>query len=308
MIAVRRLVRELCCESELVGGLKMKLRLIYSLVVTFALLATLCMFAMPVGAQSGKGETLKALPKLGPPPRTADGHPDLSGVWFSNLIGREAVTEGVPRALREYDPKTEDAPPFQPWAAAKIKVSDVEAELGRASVNCLPRGVPGMFLLNAYPIQLIQTPALLAQLDELNNNFRVIPLDGHAHSKDPDPQFNGEGIGHWEGDTLVIDTIGIDERTWNNRTGWFHSDQEHVIERLTRPDINYLDYQVTIEDPKVLTRPWTSAVRHLSLGHEPLLEYYCTHNEEVSEYKALDEQQKKAHQFSKPERDIYRDK
>ena len=212
-----------------------------------------------------------------------------------------AVQGGLPPALAEFDSKAQGLPSFQPWAAAKVNnLSDVQAELGRASVNCMPRGVPGMFLINAYPIQLIQTPGQLAQLDEFNNNFRVIPLDGHAHSKDPDPTFNGEGIGHWDGDTLVIDTIGIDERTWNNREGWFHSDQEHVIERLWRPDLNYLDYQVTIEDPKVLTKPWTSAVRHRSLGHEPLLEYYCIHNEEVTQYSELNEKQKKTHQFSKP--------
>ena len=148
-----------------------------------------------------------------------------------------------------------------------------------------------MFITNPYPIQLLQTPAVLAQLNELNNNFRVIPTDGHPHSKDPDPAFNGEGIAHWEGDTLVIDTIGIDERTWNNYVGWFHSDQEHVIERISRPDLNHLDYQVTIEDPKVLTKPWTSAPRVWTLGHEPLQEYYCTHNEEVGQYKELNQKQ-----------------
>ena len=273
----------------------MKLRLGYYVSSTVTALAVFCLLFIPVslrGGQAGEREdaALKPLPNGGPAPRTADGHPDLSGVWFHGLVGK-AVEGRLPPALREFDPKAEDPPPFQPWAAAKVKMSDVQVELGRASVNCLPRGVPGMFLINPYPIQLIQTPGQLAQLDELNNNWRVVALDGHQHTKDVDPTFNGEGIGHWEGDTLVIDVVGIDERTWNNFTGWFHSDQEHVIERLTRPDLNHLDYQVTIEDPKVLTKPWTSSVRHWSLGHEPLLEYYCTHNEEVNQYKELDQKQ-----------------
>lgn len=265
-----------------------------------ALFAFTCMFSGSAVAQT---RDLKALPKLGPPPRTADGHPDLSGVWMHGLAGKAATVEGgLPPALREFNVKDEAPPPFQPWAAAKVNnLSEVKAELGRASVNCMPRGVPGMFVTDPYPIQLIQTPGQLVQLDELNNNWRVIPLDGRQHSKDPDPQFNGEGIGHWEGDTLVIDTVGIDERTWNNLTGWFHSDQEHVVERLTRTDVNYLNYQVTIEDPKVLTKPWTSSVRHWSLSHESLLEYYCTHNEEVSEYKELDQSQEKSGQVSKPQ-------
>lgn len=169
-------------------------------------------------------------------------------------------------------------------------MSDVELEIGRPSVNCMPRGVPGMFTADPYPLQLVQTPGQLVQLDELNNNFRVIPTDGRPHTKDPDPTFTGEDVGHWEGkDMLVIDDIALDERTWNNLAGWFHSDQEHVIERLTRPNLNYLVYQVTIEDPKVLTKPWTSAPRKWSLGHEPLQEYYCTNNEDKRQFEELEE-------------------
>jgi len=225
----------------------------------------------------------QALPPGGRAPRTSDGHVNLSGIWFAGAMGVDDVTAAGSAARRQFDPKLtpEEKPPFQPWAAERVKQrSEVETELERPSVNCLPRGVPGMFITNPYPIQLIQTPGLLAQLNELNNNFRVIPTDGRPHSKDPDPAFNGEGIGHWEGDTLVIDTIAIDERTWNNYTGWFHSDQEHVVERIKRPSMNYLVYQVTIEDPKVLTKPWTSAPRVWTLGHEPLQEYYCTNNQE----------------------------
>jgi len=135
----------------------------------------------------------------------------------------------------------------------------------------------------------VQTRDELIQLSELNNNFRVVHTDGRPHAKDPDPTFNGDATAHWEGDTLVIDVIAIDERTWNNFVGWFHSDQEHVIERLTRPSENYLVYQVTIEDPKVLTKPWTSAPRQWSLSHEDLEEYYCTNNQEVQQYQSLKE-------------------
>jgi hypothetical protein len=227
------------------------------------------------------------VPKGGPAPRTADGHPDLSGVWFQGTAGGFTYN---PALRKQFDAKAtpEEPPPFQPWALAKVKsMTQTDFELGRASVNCLPRGVPGMFLINPYPFQIVQTPGLFVQLDELNNNFRVIHTDGRKHSDDPDPSFDGDAVAHWEGDTLVIDVIGIDERTWNNFTGWFHSDQEHVIERVTRPSMNYLVVQVTIEDPKVLTKSWTSAPRVWTLGHEDLLEYYCTNNQEVDQYKAL---------------------
>jgi len=231
---------------------------------------------------------LHALPKGGPTPRGANGHPDLSGVWFPGTTGGYSTDH--PEAQRPFDPKVtpDEKPAFQPWAAAKIKsMTAVDLELGRPSVNCLPRGTPGMLLLNPYPTQFVQTRDELIQLNELNTNFRVIHTDGRPHTKNPDPTFVGDATAHWEGDTLVIDVIAIDERTWNNFIGWFHSDQEHVIERLTRPSENYLIYQVTIEDPKVLTKPWTSAPRQWSLGHEDLEEYYCTNNQEVLQYESI---------------------
>ena len=229
----------------------------------------------------------QSVPKGGAAPRTADGHPDFSGVWFPGTAGGFSFN---PALRRQFDPKAtpEEPPPFQPWAAAKIKaMTTTDFELGRASVNCMPRGVPGMFLIDPYPFQLVQTPGLFVQLDELNNNWRVVHTDGRPHNPEPDPSFDGDEVGHWEGDTLAIDVIGIDERTWNNFTGWFHSDQEHVIERITRPSRNYLVVQVTIEDTKVLSKPWTSAPRVWTLGHEDLLEYYCTNNQDVDQYKAL---------------------
>jgi hypothetical protein len=244
---------------------------------------------------STPGSNSQPLPPGGPAPRL-DGHPDLSGVWFPGSTGTFDFINS-PRAQRQFDPKVtpEEKPPFQPWAAAKHKElypTEVAVELQRPSVNCMPRGVPGMFTANPYPIQLVQTPGQLVILVELNNNFRVIPVDGRAHTEDPDPTFNGESVAHWEGETLVIDTIAIDERTWNDTEGWFHSDQEHIVERLTRPSVNYLVYQVTIEDPKVLTKPWTSAPRKWSLNHGKLDEYICTNNQELQEFQQIREEEK----------------
>jgi len=256
---------------------------------------------MPAAAQQAKTSgsdsphpKFQPRPKGGPTPRTADGHPDLSGVWFPGFSGGYDTSDS--NALRTFDPKAtpEEKPPFQSWAAAKVNaMSAVDKELGRASVNCMPRGTPLNFLGNPYPVKIVQTRGEMIQLFELNTNFRVVRLDGQPHTKNPDPTFAGDASAHWEGETLVIDVIAIDERTWNNFLGWFHSDQEHVIERLTRPSENYLIYQVTIEDPKVLTKPWTSAPRTWTLGHEDLEEYYCTNNQEVQEYESLKNGQSK---------------
>src|ERR1700686_5944863 len=243
----------------------MKGRLSFCLAAAIAFLGILSKASMLAAQEGNSSQPAKskqeAVPEGGPAPRTADGHPDLSGVWFAGRAGGHVFNQAL---RRQFDPKVtpEEPPPFQPWAAAKIKaMTGTDYELGRASVNCLPRGVPGMFLINPYPFQIVQTPGLFVQLDELNNNFRAVHTDGRAHNPDPDPAFDGDEVGHWEGDTLVIDVIAIDQRTWNNFTGWFHSDQEHVVERISRPSMNYLVYQVTIEDPKVLSKPWTSAPR-----------------------------------------------
>jgi hypothetical protein len=251
-------------------------------------------------ADAGKSDVRepKPLPPGGPAPRTADGHPDLSGVWFPgcygsgdlNAVGLAGNYNAIRRCPGDRNSAPEEPPPFQPWAAAKYKEmfpSEVEIQLHSPSTLCLPRGVPISLAATPYPVQFVQTPGLIAQLNEVSTDFRIIYTDGRAHSKDPDPAFNGESIGHWEGDTLVIDVIGIDDRTWNNLSGWFHSDEEHVVERLTRTSMNYLTYQFTIEDPKVLTKPWKSSLRTKTLGHEPLEEFYCTHTEEYTQFNDL---------------------
>src|SRR6202035_5811263 len=134
------------------------------------------------------------LPPGAPAPRTADGHPDLSGVWFPNSAGIGVMAaDPVDRDARlQFDPKVtpEESPSFQPWALAKLKsMSLTEVSLADAGVNCDPEGVPGMFLMSShpYPVQLVQTPGQLVQLNEFRNNFRVIPTDGRPHERNPDP-------------------------------------------------------------------------------------------------------------------------
>jgi hypothetical protein len=244
------------------------------------------------GSQNPDVRVPKPLPPGGAVPRTADGHPDLSGVWFPGcygtgdlnafgLAGNYSLVRGCPNQQRP------DPIPFQPWAAAKYKElypTPLELQLHSPALLCLPRGTPLSLASTPYPVQFVQVPGMLVQLNEYDTDFRIIYTDGRPHTKDPDPAFNGESIGHWEGDTLVIDVIGIDEKVWNNVNGWFHSDQEHVIERITRTSENYLSYQYTIEDPKVLTKTWVSPVLTKTLGHEPLQELYCTHTEELTQY------------------------
>jgi hypothetical protein len=263
-------------------------------VASTAVLALMYVLSPFAGAQD-KPAPVGIMAPGGPAPRTSDGHPDLSGVWWPNRTGIPHVeNRGVPvepAALRQFDADVTPEPPpsFQPWAAEKIKgMTATERELAKGSVNCVPRGLPAIWLSNTYAIQFVQTPELLVQLIEVLNNFRVIHTDGRPHPKNPDPLFHGNSSARWEGDTLVIDSIGFDERTFVNNSGtWFHSDQLRVIERITRPSKNYLVVQITVEDPKVLARPWTSAPRHWTLINEDIGEFYCTNNPDVAEFQKL---------------------
>ena len=159
-----------------------------------------------------------------------------------------------------------------------------ELELSSANVNCTPVGTPGMFTDNAYAHQIVMKPGLFVHLIENNNRWNAVYIDGRPHTakEELEALFYGDQTARWEGDTLVIDSISIDTRA-QIRDGWFHSEDLHVIKRLRRPSMNYLEYQVTIEDPKVLTKPWTSRWETLSLSanNERLSENFCNNNENV---------------------------
>jgi hypothetical protein len=234
---------------------------------------------------------LPALPPGGPAPRMVDGHVDLSGVWFAGTIGK-ASAWSVDRQRRG---PAEDPVPFQPWATEKIKnMSATERQIKNPAIACTPVGTPGMFTLNhGYPSQIFTLPGFFIHLAEADNSWRVVHTDGRPHKPADalEPLYNGDETAHWEGDTLVIDSISLDENTWINPNGWFHSDQAHVIERLRRPSKNYMEYQYTVEDPKVLTKPWTSAWDTYTLGSEDLIENFCTDNQNIIQLRKLYEQE-----------------
>jgi len=157
-------------------------------------------------------------------------------------------------------------------------------------------------------MELIQKPGVLWILTEFPQTIRRIPTDGRPHPKDPDITFNGDSVAHWEGDTLVVDTIAIDTRMRNYSVGktgeasaWLHSEKEHVIERFTRTSKNYVTYQITVEDPVVLVKPFTSAPHVWTLAQDPndvWTEYICTANEEPDFWKNVDQKTKDEYEKS----------
>lgn len=252
----------------------------------------LCVLATPLQAQNDDGYQITVLPPGGPAPRLASGKPDLTGMWLPNSAGQGVSGRfGVdPAARRQFDPKVtpEPEPKFRSWAAERIAaMTPLELELSKSSVNCMPRGVPAIWLQNPYGTMLVHTPGLLAQLYEVLNNFRVVYIDDRPLPEYYEPLFHGNSTARWEGDTLVVESIGFDERTYILPNGWFHSDQLRVIERYSRPSMNYLMVEIEVHDPEVLEEPWKSAPRRWTLTDSPINEFYCTNNRELEELERL---------------------
>jgi hypothetical protein len=143
--------------------------------------------------------------------------------------------------------------------------------------NCLPTGVPRHAL---YPWKIVEAPRYIYFLLEGNiHTFRQVFMDGSAHPKDPNPTRYGHSMGHWEKDTLVIDTVGFNDRFWFDFVGHPHTERLHTTEHYTRPDVGSLVEEVTIENPGAHTKPFTITGKHRLLPGDELMEYICQENQ-----------------------------
>jgi hypothetical protein len=181
---------------------------------------------------------------------------------------------------------TEPAP-YRPEAARKVLDSFNKRGIDDPLAFCLPPGVPRATLVGLFPIQIVQTPKLIVILYEYMNVHRVIPLNA-KHSDNLVPTYMGDSVGRWEGDTLVVDVVGISDKTWLTGTGTLHSDQLHVTERYTRIDKDQIDFEAIMEDPVVLTKPWTIKTTMMLREGTHLQEYVCAENNlDPSRYEKL---------------------
>jgi hypothetical protein len=172
-------------------------------------------------------------------------------------------------------------PPLQPWAAEvlekRISLSQRGEPEGTGTALCLP-GVPVLMLGGPYPIQIIESPGLVTILLEEHNHFRLVYLNGKL-PVDPDPTFLGHSVGRWEGDTLVVETVGLTERIPIDRVGLPHSDQLRLTERFRRIGPDTMDLVLTIDDPKTFTKPWDARVRYrTAAAGVKMTEYICENN------------------------------
>ena len=213
------------------------------------------------GKGGGKGKG-KARP-TGPTPKTAEGKVDFSGLWNNGGPIGDVGQGLLPGETIEMTPAGE--------AIFKSQLSKNDPE-----ANCLPTGVPR---IAPYPWRILQTATHIFYLFEGNiHSFRQIFIDGRPHDKDPDPTWYGDSIGHWEGDTLVIDSIGFNDKFWFDFAAHPHTEKLHVIERFTRTDMGHLDYTATIDDPGAYTKPFTMHGHSTLQPGEELMEYICQEN------------------------------
>lgn len=212
-------------------------------------------------------------------PRTVAGKPDLSGIW-KPALDPTSVAGGIeglhtPRYMIDImvDLKASEVP-FTPWAAAIYKQRNDDLRRENPLIRCLPAGVPR---LNAYshPYKIVQTPDLIVVLYESLTMFRQIFLDGRALPKQLQPSWFGYSVGHWEGDVLVVESAGFNDRTWLDGAGHPHSEQMRLTERFRRTDLDRMDIEIVINDPKAYTRPLKYVQPQTRLPNTDLLEYIC---------------------------------
>jgi hypothetical protein len=217
-----------------------------------------------------------------PAPRTADGKPDFSGLWLKErdrpcapggCIDFQASEHfwdmgyGIPGGL-----------PYQSWAAEVVKKRTASNGLEDPDTICVPQGI-----IKAHTVDLlrkmIQVPGLIVILNERNAAYRQIFTDGRPLPQDPQPTWNGYSTGHWEGDTLVVQTEGFRDGMWLDRNGSPMSDAAKITEKFRRLDFGTLEVEITVDDPKVYTKPWTTKLREILQPDTELLDYICLENE-----------------------------
>jgi len=240
--------------------------------------------ALPPAAPSLAGQRGNAAPR--PAPRLPDGRVNLgapageTGLWERRnehlVINPKSYQASATANARIHI----DQVPLQPWGRA---LTDYRHSLSLASepyTRCKPSGGPRQFM-SPYGLEILEVREVqrIYILNVANaQSYRTIFMDGRPHSKEPDPSSLGHSVGHWEKDTLVIDSVGFSEDVWMNRDGLPHTSLLHLVERLTRIDFDTLDYEVTIEDPGAYTAPWKSGYTlGWSSGRE-LFEYVCQEN------------------------------
>jgi hypothetical protein len=241
--------------------------------VTGAGLALAAAVVFSTTAASGQSPSASGVVK-----RTADGRPDLAGIWQALTpsafdIEPHHASEGVPASQGIVVGGTI---PYQPDALAVRKENFQQRATRDTEANCYLPGVPRLMYM-PFPFQIVQTPELVLTIHEYARAIRHIHTDGTKHPHGPIEWWLGDSRGRWEGDTLVVDTVHFTNQTWLDRSGNFHSEALHVVERFTPDGPDHINYHATLDDPKVFTRPWDieTVLYRRKEKNVQLLEFNC---------------------------------
>jgi hypothetical protein len=276
----------------------------------FSAAALIILFAVTSAAQWPNHPT-PGVPKLpdgkpnltGAVPRTADGKPDLSGLWENfrpgggqrgegqRGQGTAAATPAAPPApapaasgpplasFRDVGSGFREGLPLQPWAAELVKKRMADNSKDNPDAHCLPMGFM-QFHMHPQPRKIVQTPGLILIIYEANNGLRQIFTDGRALPKnDPQPWWYGYSVGKWEGDTLVVETTGFKDIGWLDINGNPFTEEAKVTERFRRVNYGTLEIDVTVDDPKAYTKPFTVRVNQRVILDSDLIEFICLENQ-----------------------------
>ena len=256
--------------------------------------AILLFVAAPLSAQwityptAGVPRLPNGKPNLSAPtPRTDDGKPDLSGIWAwednrpcppdgcpDQKVGQEFINIGW---------SVKGGLPFQPWAAALAKERNAANSKDDPQSYCLPRGALRIHT-DGLLKKIVQTPGLLAILTERNAGYRQIFTDGRPLPEDPTPSWNGYSSGKWEGDTLVVQSNGFRDGMWLDASGTPMTEAARTVEKFRRPRYGTLEIEITVDDPKAYTAPWTVKLTQPLVVDTDLLDYICLENERDSRH------------------------
>jgi hypothetical protein len=256
---------------------------------------------LQVSAQSRGARAQGKQEKAGPFTRLPDGKPDMQGYWQTrnfftafDLETHERAEFGVPAGKGVIVDPPDGKIPYQPWAAAKKKDLVEHHLFEDPQAHCFLSGVPRQ-MYTPFGFQILQPRGNVVLLYEAFHSYRIIPLDGRPHISEPIRLFEGDSRGHWEGDTLVVDVTNQNDATWFDMAGNFHSDAIHVIERYTPVDANTINYEATIEDTKVFTRPFkiVFALGRNTEADYQQMEYACVEGEKDLQHYTENEGAKK---------------
>ncbi|HLH30816.1 MAG TPA: hypothetical protein VKY31_06405 [Terriglobia bacterium] len=237
-------------------------------------------------------------------PRLANGKPDFSGVWMTAEPGCGAGGPTPVSKLAEILPPSKKCPirgatmsrqgvnmgidipgglPYQPWLKALVDKRTASLAVDDPHIRCLPDTFLRAYGLPHY-LKFVETPNLLVMLNEMNGIYRQVFMDGRPLPNDPNPAWQGYSTATWAGDTLVVNTIGFRDDTWIDWDGSVITEEAKVRERIRRPDFGHLEIEVTVDDPKAYTKPWTVTLRQQFAPDTELIDEICNENEKFSQH------------------------